>query len=157
MRNKRTEEKLIELIREEYNNRLLQVFTESVQDLFEVDMVDEFGNVIITQGLKVKHKKSGYEYTVDHVEGKDDNMVVVLRSPESPRFKAPQSNDVMAEADEQGDPNMERIAVDQVDVNKIMSKDSVEEFGLEDAMKQRGAVKLLKVPRKEFEKKYEVK
>jgi hypothetical protein len=157
VRNNRTEQKLLNLIREEYNNRLLQVFTESVQDLFEVDMVDEFGNTIITQGLKVRHKKSGYEYTVDHVEGKDDNMVVVLRSPESPRFKASPSNDVMAEGDETGDPSMERIKVDQVDVNKVMAKDSIEEFGLDDAVKQMDAVKMIKVPRKEFEKKYEVK
>jgi hypothetical protein len=157
MSKNRNQKKLIQLIKEEYTNHLLKVYTESVQDLLETDVIDGFGNVIISQGLKVRHKKSGYEYTVDHVEGEGDDIVVVLRSPEAPRFKAPQVNDVMAEADEVGDPKADRIKVDQVDLKKVMSKSSVEEFGLEDYEDANKKIKTLKVPKKEFESKYEVK
>ena len=153
-RNK-SNKKLLNIIREEYSSRLLEVYRTAVQDLLETDVIDEFGNMILSPGLKIRHKKSGYEYTVDHVEGEGDESIVVLRSPESPRFKAPQVNDVMSEAD--GDPNMDRIKVDQVDLQKVMSKSSVEEFGLENEDGANTAIKTIKVPKKEFEKDYEVK
>lgn len=156
-RKSNSQARLLNIIREEYSNRLLEVYRSAVQDLLETDVVDGFGNVIISQGLKVRHKKSGYEYTVDHVEGEGEDAVVVLRSPETPRFKAPQVNDVMAEADETGDPNLERVKVDQVDLQKVMSKSSVEEFGLEDMEGANQTLKTIKVPKKEFEKDYEVK
>ena len=66
----RNERKMIKLIREEYNHRLLQLFRENVKDIFEADMFDEEGNQLLSPGLKVRHKASGYEYTVDHVEGR---------------------------------------------------------------------------------------
>jgi hypothetical protein len=155
--NRKSDDRLIKIIREEYSRRLLNVYRESVRDLLEVDAVDTFGNVIISKGLKVRHKKSGYEYTVDHVEGEGDEMTITLRSPESPRFKPPQSQATLAEADETGDPDMDRVKVDQVDLQKISSKSSAEEFGLEDAEGANITIKTIKISRKELEKEYEVK
>lgn len=161
-RMKRNEQKIIQLIKEEYNNRLLKLFRENVKDIFEADMFDKEGNQLLSPGLKVRHKKSGYEYTVDHVEGKDDNAIVYLRHPESPRFKPPQAETQLTEADEE---ETSRIKVDQVDLQKVMGSDgeidtSPGKQATEDPleiMKKQSPGSLLKITKSEFEKEYEVK
>ena len=70
---KRNERKMVQLIKEEYSKRILELFRENVKDIFETDMFDKEGNQLLSQGLKVRHKSSGYEYTVDHVEGDGEN------------------------------------------------------------------------------------
>ena len=158
---KNNERKIIQLIKEEYTNRLLNLYRESVGDILEADMFDREGNQLLSPGLKVRHKKSGYEYTVDHVEGKGDGAIVFLRHPESPRFKPPQAETQLVEGDE----DEQRIKVDQVDLQKIMGKDqeldsSVSKSGSQDPMeimKQQSKGSLLQVTKKEFEKEYEVK
>ena len=73
---------LIAVLREQYTERLNKVM--------ESSMTDADGNVIIHKDLKVKHKDSGYEYTVDDVVGdKESGFKVVLREPEEPRFEPP--------------------------------------------------------------------
>ena len=114
------EQKLIQLIKEEYTNRILDLFKENVKDIFEAEMFDKEGNQLLSPGLKVRHKKSGYEYTVDHVEGKGEDAIVFLRHPESPRFKPPQAETQLTEGDE----DQSRIKVDQVDLKKVMGDDS---------------------------------
>ena len=107
----------------------------------------------------MKHKGSGYEYTVDHVEGKGDEAVVYLRHPEMPRFKTAASQAPLIEGDEDGP----RVKVDQVDLSKVMGSEAGETLpssGAQDpmdAMKQMSKGSLLKITRKEFEKEYEVK
>ena len=81
------QKRIIELIREEYMNRLLQL--EVAARLAESEISDPRGNVLITKDLKVRHKESGYEYTVDHVDGDGDDMVIYLRKPEVPRVEVP--------------------------------------------------------------------
>lgn len=154
---KRNENKLVKLIKEEYQNRLLSLFRENVKDIFEADMFDKEGNQLLSPGLKVKHKGSGYEYTVDHVEGTGDNSVVYLRHPEMPRFKTPESQVPLSESDE----DSPRISVDKVNLSKAMgSNDStsastpMDPMGL---MKPISKESLLKISVKEFEKEYEVK
>ena len=110
---KRNERKMVQLIREEYNSRILKLFRENVKDIFEADMFDEEGNQLLSPGLKVRHKASGYEYTVDHVEGTDDNATVYLRHPEVPRFKPPEAETALTEGDDEP-----RVKVDQVDLQK---------------------------------------
>jgi len=74
---------LLEILRFEYSKRINEV-------LGEADVFDDKGNVIISPDLKVRHKKSGYEYTVAHVKGeKDGDVKIILREPEEPRFDAP--------------------------------------------------------------------
>ena len=64
--------------------------------LDELDIKDDQGKVIISPDLKVRHKKSQYEYTVDSVIEDDDGAVnVILKLPEEPRFKPPVSQDII--------------------------------------------------------------
>ena len=156
---KRNERKMVQLIREEYTNRIVKLFRENVRDIFEADMFDAEGNQLLSPGLKVRHKKSGYEYTVDHVEGEGDNAQVYLRHPETPRFKPPVAETQLTEGDDET-----RIKVDQVDLSKVMGGDGLEanpESGTSqdpmDIMKQQSKGSLLQITRKEFEKEYEVK
>jgi hypothetical protein len=53
----------------------------------EMDMKDKHGNVVISPGLKVRHKESQFEYTVDSVvQDKSGKVMVMLKKPEEPRF-----------------------------------------------------------------------
>ena len=158
---KRNERKMVQLIKEEYTHRILKLFRENVKDIFEADMFDKEGNQLLSQGLKVRHKGSGYEYTVDHVEGDGENAIVFLRHPEAPRFKPGSSEAQLTEGDEDEDP---RISVDQVDLAKISDDETLDMQVAADStqdpmdvMKQMGKGSLLKITKKEFEKEYEVK
>ena len=74
---------LLDVLRLEYTRRINEV-------LGEADVFDDKGNLVIAPDLKVRHKKSGYEYTVGHVEGDEDGKVkIILREPEEPRFEPP--------------------------------------------------------------------
>lgn len=156
----KNERNLVRLIKEEYSQRLLRIFQENVQSIFEADMFDKEGNQLLSQGLKVRHKGSGYEYTVDHVEGDGDEAIVFLRHPETPRFKPAGSETQLAE----GDDEPQKIKVDQVDLTKVggfSSEDEIPSSGSTldplngNKMVAKGS--LLKISRKEFEKEYEVK
>lgn len=92
-----TEKTILKIIREEYFNRLLQL--EVAAKIAEAELVDKKGNLLISKDLKVKHKDSGYEYTVDHIDGEEDNMVVHLRKPEVPRVEVPHVAKRMNETD----------------------------------------------------------
>ena len=93
-----TEQKLIKIIREEYTGRLLQL--EIAAKIAEAQLLDQRGNVLLSPDLKVKHKESGYEYTVDRIEGEGDNTVIYLRKPEIPRISPPMVSKPMHEEDE---------------------------------------------------------
>jgi len=152
-----TEQRLIQIIKEEYIQRLDDLFYESVSKLKETDMFDSQGNQLLSPGLKVRHKKSGFEYTVDHVEGVDDDAIVFLRHPEEPRFKAPDSSDQLTE----GDDESPRVNVGDVDLQKVMGGEPVPERKKDQAtvpeVSPASSTKILKVAKKEFEKDYEVK
>ena len=126
------ESKLISIIREEYTNRLATVGR--AINMLETDAFNERGDLLLSKGLKVRHKSSGYEYTVDHVEGQGDSAVIFLRHPEVPRFQPPASSD----------PLMEQEGEEQEDGPPILAKKSDEQIGL------------LRVSLEDFEKDYEV-
>ena len=157
----KNEKKMVQLIREEYSRKLLELFKENVGELFETEMFAKQGNQLLSPGLKVRHKKSGYEYTIDHVEGDGDDAVIFLRHPETPRFKPPEVNTQLAE----GDDEVSRVNVSDVDLGKVMGgEDEViarpEQYAAVDPMQQAKKVdvgSLLKVSKKEFTKEYEVK
>ena len=71
------EKKLIQIIREEYMQRLLQL--EIAAKIAEAEVTDKRGNILLAKDLKVRHKKSGYEYTIDSVDGEGDSMQITLR------------------------------------------------------------------------------
>jgi len=81
------EAQLIQLIRDEYNKRLHEVVTES-------DMFDDRGNMILGKDLKVRHKATGFEYTINDVgENEVGGVEVTLNLPEDPRITPPGSID----------------------------------------------------------------
>ena len=79
---KLSEKQIIEEMHRAYMRRLHEV-------MGETDVRDTRGNVVIQPGLKVRHKKSQYEYTVASVEDdpETDEIMIILRNPESPRFE----------------------------------------------------------------------
>ena len=85
---------LIEKARRIYTRRLLEAISET-------DVVDKEGNVLISKDLKVVHKDSGYEYTVDDVVKTGDKVSIVLRAPDEPRFEPAPSTDILDELDKQ--------------------------------------------------------
>ncbi len=61
----------------------------------ETDVKDSRGNVVISKGLKVRHKDSPFEYTVDSVlQEPDGEVTIMLASPEAPRFE-PAEEEIM--------------------------------------------------------------
>ena len=123
------ESTLIETMRKSYYNRLLEVLDES-------DVRDKKGNVVIEPGLKVRHKKSQYEYTVDTVEENPStgDVTITLRSPEMARFEPSTAGDVIAELDDESE-------------GPVTPVDGGEDLGDEE---------IIVVDEKEFEKDYEV-
>jgi len=83
---------LLRVFRNEYKTRLNEV-------IGEADVFDSDGKVIISPDLNVRHKDSGYEYTIDKVEGEEgDEVKIYLRSPESPRIEpAPEEKSLLGE------------------------------------------------------------
>ena len=78
---KLTERQVVDRMHTAYLRRLHEV-------LGETDARDSRGNVTISAGLKVRHKKTQFEYTVDSVgEDESGDLVIRLLNPEEPRFK----------------------------------------------------------------------
>ena len=146
MRNKSAEKKLVGLLREAYSQRLRQV-------LSEIDVLDKEGNVIISKDLKVRHKKSGFEYTVDSVKQVGKDVQVVLRKPEVPRVEDPGELGVIPNVMPAGKPEMIRDADlrKKVEPKKMSAKSPP--LPHED---QDDASPVFVVDKKEFEKEYTV-
>ncbi len=67
-----------------------------MNNIRETDVKDDSGAIIISPGLKVRHKDSQYEYTVEDVIQGDSGIEVVLRMPDEPRFEPePATNSVL--------------------------------------------------------------
>ena len=116
--------------------------------LGEIDLKDQHGNIIIQPGLKVRHKKSQYEYTVDSiVKAADGTINVILKMPETPRFEpAPEDPGVIS------DNTSEKNILYEVD------PDGLYFFADEEGTKEPARdEEFLAVPQEEFEKEYEVK
>ena len=146
------EKKIIKLIRDRYKKRLMEVA------LSETDLYDKRGNMLLSQGLKVRHKAAGYEYTVDHVQGEGDEAIIYLRHPETPRFESPeQLSESGATINLKGidfgritgdNPEGNGMSIDQVTSRKV-DQEKEAELNLPKAS-------LLRITKKEFEEEYEV-
>ena len=150
--NKKSERKIIKEMLAVYRKRLAEVAIKGA--LEEVDVFDNRGNMLIAKDLKVRHKKSGYEYTVDHTEGEGDDTIVYLRHPEEPRFLPSDSEKPLQEktavsltgidfSNIAGGQPLDVAVPDKVDLDK-------------DSLESKEAPSLLAVKKKEFEKDYEV-
>lgn len=128
---------LLKVLRNEYVRRLDEV-------LGEVSVTDSEGNVIIQNDLKVKHKASGYEYTVDRVIGDDGKYQVILREPEEPRFDPPPDGEEIL-----GGPRDEVISEDDlIEPETVKSTEELPEEPKEEVV--------FVIDQAEFEKDYEV-
>ena len=132
---------VIESMRRAYYKRLCEV-------LGETETRDKRGNFIISPGLKVRHKKSQFEYTVTDVQEdpKSGKMVIILQSPEAPRFDASHGEQFVGEETPMLTSKRDMSHVEKIDAMSAdetsASLDDVEEF---------------EVDEKDFEKDYEVR
>jgi len=112
----------------------------------EIEVKDNQGNIVIQPDLKVRHKDSQFEYTVeDVVEEPSGEILVILRMPEEPRFEPPAQDTVISDSPasvtslQESDPD--NFYFEPEDSSAPVDED--EDF--------------LAVPQKEFEKEYEVR
>ena len=112
----------------------------------EADVKDSHGNIVISPGLKVKHKDSQFEYTVDSVTSdEEEGHVVVLRLPEEPRFEPTAPDDTLL-SDLQS-----KEVIYEVDPSVLLYEPEAADDEIQPDRD------FLAVPQKEFEKDYEVK
>jgi hypothetical protein len=143
---KLTEAQVIDLMYHTYRRRLQEV-------LGETDVRDARDNVIIQPGLKVRHKKTQLEYTVDSVtEEPGGELAIRLRNPEEPRFEPSHGQQFVGEEapllSARPDPglatDLEPFEEPRVDLEKGTGPGAEEEVEFV-------------IDEKEFEKDYEVK
>ena len=147
-----SERRIIRRLRDRYKKRLAEAVIKSA--LEEVDMYDSRGNMLLAKDLKVRHKSSGYEYTVDHVEGEGDEAIVYLRHPEEPRVIPPDAN---LPLQEKTSVNLKGLNFDNIAGGQDLDVKVPEKIDLDQkALKAKEKASLLAVKRKEFEKEYEV-
>lgn len=148
---KLTEAQVIRLMRNEYHQRLVETIGES-------DMFDDKGNHLLSPGLKVRHKDSKFEYTVDSVEGEKDsgNVKVTLKLPDEPRFEPPEEPSAMISDDlsanpiiGEGDPSISAPPEYAVDTSGDSESMQVSLEKVEDETD-------FVIDQEEFEKEYEV-
>ena len=136
---------IMSMLRKEYTMRLLEALTET-------DLLDKSGKVVVGTGLKVRHKDSQFEYTVDSVDqGPDGEYKITLRNPDTPRFEPSESDALLGEDDglipsPALEPEM--MPVEDEPVVKIDTSESEPLVGPDD---------IIVIDQSEFEKDYEVK
>ena len=113
------------LLLKEYEDRLNTFYL-----LNETKTHDKHGNVVLEPDLKVRHKKSGVEYTIKKVQQDNGNLSIVLRTPDAPRV------------------------TDIVTPNKVIAGQEPEGEGLEKEPLPTSDV--ITIGKDEFEKEYEV-
>jgi hypothetical protein len=126
----------------DFRKILLKEYTDKlISSLLEVDLTDEQGNIIISKDLKVRHKDSGLEYTVDDVISDKEKIQVVLREPEEPRVEPDNEEELISDSDiiQQGD---------KMDSSGLSSFEKDDEVDREETV--------YVVDKEEFEKDYEI-
>jgi len=132
-----TEADVINIMRDEYRRRLIEAIEEA-------DVFDDRGNLLIAKDLKVKHKKSQYEYTVDDVftDPNSGKLKIALRLPDEPRIDPPGTEGIIADT-----PDPEVLGEDDYIISfEKPGENDIDEDEL-----------VFVVDQAEFEKDYEVK
>tara|TARA_Y100000287_G_C14091176_1_gene290381 strand:- start:156 stop:569 length:414 start_codon:yes stop_codon:yes gene_type:complete len=133
---------ILNMMRKEYTMRLLEALTET-------DLLDKSGKVVVGAGLKVRHKDSQFEYTVDAVDqGPDGEYKITLRNPDAPRFEPAESDSLLGEEDGLM-PTPEMMPAEEDPVVKVNTSSEEEPLVGPDDM--------IVIDQSEFEKDYEVK
>ena len=133
---------IIEMINKKSTSKMREIveLTKVLRKIAEADVRDASGNVLIHTGLKVKHKKSGLEYSVQDVIDDEGKVKIVLNVPEVPRV-VPAKKPPMV--------------VTEKDVPKTSGKND-RLAGILDTLDSEEQTVFV-VDEKEFEKKYEVR
>ena len=85
------------LLLKEYEDRL-----KAISLIKETSALDKKGRIVLEPDLKVRHKDSGFEYTIKKVVDSDGKISITLRTPDSPRIKsAPTMKKVIAGREEE--------------------------------------------------------
>jgi len=114
----------------------------------ETDVKDKRGNIVISKGLKVRHKKSQYEYTVDSVVKEPTGQItIMLAAPEAPRFDSKQKSKNVLTGQNDGKVLYEADPVDDMSSMYYMPEEEEDESDDD----------LLAVPAEEFEREYEIR
>lgn len=82
---------ILEMFKNEYSKRLNNI-------ICEAEVFDDDGKMILSPDLKVRHKDSGFEYTIDKIDDETDGVKIHLRTPETPRVEpAPEERSLLGE------------------------------------------------------------
>jgi hypothetical protein len=135
------EASIIDSMRRVYYRRICEVLGES-------ETRDKRGNFVISPGLKVRHKKSQFEYTVTDVQEdpKSGKMMIILQSPEAPRFDASYGEQFVGEETP--------VLTSKSDMSHIEKLDAM---NTDDAFESSEDIEEFEVDEKDFEKDYEVR
>ena len=137
-----SERKIINLMKRLYQQRLSEA-------LEEADVVDSENNVIIGKDLKVRHKKTQYEYTVDDVlkDSGTGEIFVKLRLPDQARFDPPAPEEEVIVGNKDSSPSIKQKPelLDEDELDRSMGDDSSSDNDM------------FIIDKEEFEKEYEVK
>jgi len=115
-----------------------------MKNLEETDVQDSDGRVVVSPGLKVRHKDSQYEYTVDSVvQDEKGKHVVVLNLPDEPRFEPEGDEGLISDLSS-------KEVIYEVDPSLMIYEPETQE-------EESPGVDFIAVPEEEFEKDYEVK
>lgn len=117
-----------------------------MSNLKELDVFDNQENIVISPDLKVRHKDSQYEYTVDSItKDEEGQTIVLLRLPDKARSGI--ETPPLEEPELMKDLGSGKVLY-EVDPSIEIYEPSEEDVSDDD---------LLAVPQEEFEKEYEVK
>ena len=128
----------------------------------ETDVKDSRGEIVISPGLKVRHKDSQFEYTVDSVVQDDSGEIrIVLNLPDEPRFEPTQSSEkiigssvyidsTVAASPAAPSPKAGSSIIYEVDPTAVY-------YEPDDQAEDEEGQSMISVPQKEFEQEYEVK
>ena len=139
-----TETEIIKLMRDVYHHRLVEAVNET-------EIFDKRGNMVIGKDLKVRHKDSQFEYTVDDVlkDTETDEIQIHLRLPEEPRFEKPPEDEDQMIVDKTDRSKPEVLGEQEVESQASPSK--------EPPLENSEDVEIFVIDQEEFEKEYEVK
>ena len=147
-----TEKRLIKIMRDTYRARLLEAISES-------DVIDKRGNIVVQPDLKVRHKDTQLEYTVDHVEGEGEDIKIALRMPDEPRFDPPpEGEDIIAGTGENVLGEDDHFGFDSHDLTLKKPEPDTQYYSPDAEMPVPDEeVEIFLIDKEEFEKEYEVK
>lgn len=112
----------------------------------ETDLKDKRGEIVISPGLKIRHKESQFEYTVDSiVKDKSGKVMILLKQPDAPRFRSK--------------PEMKQTLIDKRKLPVIYESEPLDDdfSSYYYTPEEESPDDLIAVPVDEFEKDYEVR